>query len=156
MNTSENDCQDLAATGLKSYNVFQDLACQVLKCYMFATQCPQVLTNNCTIQDLAFQVLKLFAGNSLIMFGLRLLVLVAAAAAAPDDSPSARYALPSLLRAALCCWTTFIHSSRTSGMVSFSSIASRKAALRGSSFDALGNVHVKSAEFKLGMIRFSA
>jgi hypothetical protein len=41
-------------------------------------------------------------------------------------------------------------------MVSFSSIASRKAALRGSSFDALGNVHVKSAEFKLGMIRFSA
>ena len=33
--TSEHDCQDLAATGLKSY---------IFLCYNFATPCPQVLT----------------------------------------------------------------------------------------------------------------
>ena len=32
---SEHDCQDLAATGLKSY---------IFLCYNFATPCPQVLT----------------------------------------------------------------------------------------------------------------
>ena len=45
MNTSEHDCQDLAATGLILTFLFQDLVSQVLKCYsFFAIPCPQVLT----------------------------------------------------------------------------------------------------------------
>ena len=41
MNTSEHDCQDLAATGLKSYTVFHDLACQVLNCFTFELHVPK-------------------------------------------------------------------------------------------------------------------
>ena len=45
MNTSEHDCQDLAATGLILTFLFQDLVSQVLKWYsFFAIPCPQVLT----------------------------------------------------------------------------------------------------------------
>ena len=62
MNTSEHDCQDLAATtDLKSCIFSQDLAVpQVLKCYIFCSPMSPSLDNDCSIQDLAFQVLKLF------------------------------------------------------------------------------------------------
>ena len=61
MNTSEHDCQDLAATGLILTFLFQDLVSQVLKCcYIFCNSMPPSLDNDFPIQDLAFQVLKPF------------------------------------------------------------------------------------------------
>ncbi len=39
---------------------FQDLVFQVLKCYIFCNTMSPSLDNDCAIQDLAFQVLKLF------------------------------------------------------------------------------------------------
>ena len=67
MNTSENICQDLAATGLKSYIFLSRLGTPSLEMLHFCNSMSPSLDNDCTLQDLAFQVLKLFAGNSLIM-----------------------------------------------------------------------------------------
>ena len=70
-NRNEYDCQDLASQVLKSYDLVfqdmhnrnehdcQDLASQVLKSYVFCNSMPPSHDNDCTIQDLAFQVLKL-------------------------------------------------------------------------------------------------
>ena len=46
---------------------FQDLACQVLKCYMFATPCPKVLTMIALFKTWLSKSRNFFAGNSLIM-----------------------------------------------------------------------------------------
>ena len=43
---------------------FQDLVSQVSKCYIFCNSMSPSLDNDCTIQDLAFQVLKLFGVNN--------------------------------------------------------------------------------------------
>ena len=67
MNTSENICQDLAATGLKSYIFLSRLGTPSLEMLHFCSSMSPSLDNDCTLQDLAFQVLKLFAGNSLVM-----------------------------------------------------------------------------------------
>ena len=67
MNTSENICQDLAATGLKSYIFCSKLGMPSFEMLYFRNSMSPSLDNDCTVQDLAFQVLKLFAGNNLIM-----------------------------------------------------------------------------------------
>ena len=49
----------------KSCIFSQDLAVpQVLKCYIFCSPMSPSLDNDCSIQDLAFQVLKLFRGKA--------------------------------------------------------------------------------------------
>ena len=67
MNTSENICQDLAATGLKSYIFLSRLGMPSFEMLHVCHSMSPSLDNDCTLQDLAFQVLKLIAGNSLIM-----------------------------------------------------------------------------------------
>jgi hypothetical protein len=61
MNTSEHDCQDLAATTvLKSYIFLSRLGnIPCLELLLFCNSMSPRLDNDCPIQDLAFQVLKL-------------------------------------------------------------------------------------------------
>ena len=67
MNKSENICQELAATGLKSYIFLSRLGMPSFEMLHVCNSMSPSLDNDCTVQDLAFQVLKLFAGNSLVM-----------------------------------------------------------------------------------------
>ena len=60
MNTSEHDCQDLAATGLKSYTVLSRLGMTSLEPLHCCNSMPPSHDNDCNIQDLASQVLTPF------------------------------------------------------------------------------------------------
>ena len=60
MNTTEHDCQDLAATGLKSYTVLSRLGMTSLEPLHCCNSMPPSHDNDCNIQDLASQVLTPF------------------------------------------------------------------------------------------------
>ena len=63
MNNCENICQDLAATGLKSYIFLSRLGMPSFEMLHVCHSMSPSLDNDCTLQDLAFQVLKLIAGK---------------------------------------------------------------------------------------------